>query len=200
MSFLKQILCRGTGCQGAGNSRRELCSVPWPRWRKKLECWRRVSSSKGWVLWFPPCGSWAGQGARQGSGQGSLGVLGWRGSCLPWERSCSTSVQMPTRGATRVHSPLARFPVLHFCRGRWISQDYPGVRKTTCLHLAHLTQQWGRPWEGGGQQEFWQSAKIACAFFSDMSVQGFPFIWENGKQNVLFEGGQSNANLKVRLK
>lgn len=25
------------------------------------------------------------------------------------------------------------------------------------------------------QEKFWQPVKIACAFFSDMAVQGFPF-------------------------
>lgn len=58
MSFLKQIMCRGTGCQGAGNSRR-VCAL-FPAGHDGGRSWSAeggLPRQKGECSGSPPCGS-----------------------------------------------------------------------------------------------------------------------------------------------
>lgn len=163
MNFLKQIMCRGTGCPGSGNSLRGLCSFPcWLWWRKKLECWRRASSSNGWVLWSPSvrlrsnveAAPEQGLQRARAHGQAACWVLGLRGSCRLLGKEllqvCADACQGSCMNCG-CSLPTCKFP----CAGISVEEGELAIRITQGLKsqyvcTSHPPLQGARPWQQWG--------------------------------------------------
>lgn len=99
----------------------------------------------------------------------------------------------------------ASFPVLAFLprEANRPSGLIPRVLESRHGRTSHPSVLREGPWQDGERRSLgWDG--IACAFFSDVSVQSFPCHvreWRNDPfLDLLFEGDQSNASLKMLLK
>lgn len=176
MSFLKQIMCRGTGCQGSGDSRRVSALFPaghdggrsWsaegglPRQTGECSASPPSGSAPAWG------GSWAGSGASQGSGRASLRGAGRRGSCpllpgmeLPqvWAGASQGSCMNCSRPLPPRKLPCAGISAAEGESA--IRIDSSGVGKPgrcmsrTPLQGAHPRQQGGHRGRVERREEFW---------------------------------------------